>query len=219
MRVNKFVAAATGLSRRAADRLIEQGKVSVDGQTARAGTNVATGDKVVLAGKTLQLPATKTIMLNKPVGFVCSRDGQGSPTIYELLPPDAGELKPVGRLDKDSSGLVLLTNDGELANRLTHPRYQKDKVYEVALDKPLTVTDQRAIEQGIELDDGPSRLQLHIRQNDPQHWQVTIQQGRNRQIRRTFAAKGYDVTRLHRTQFGPYHFNHLASGKHKIVTD
>ncbi|HVI60827.1 MAG TPA: pseudouridine synthase, partial [Candidatus Saccharimonadales bacterium] len=118
------------------------------------------------------------------------------------------------RLDKDSSGLLLLTDDGELANQLTHPRYGKAKEYEVELDKPLAAADQAAIKAGLELDDGPSKLVL---KGEGRHWQVTMTEGRNRQIRRTFAARGYTVTKLHRTAFGDYQLAGLSSGELRTV--
>src|SRR5688572_10819363 len=128
MRINKFVALASGMSRRAADAAIEQGRVRVDGQHPTLGQDVADGQKITLDGHALHTPSQhQTIMLNKPVGYVVSRDGQGSKTIYDLIPDHLHELKPIGRLDKNSSGLLLLTNDGMLAHELTHPRFHKIK--------------------------------------------------------------------------------------------
>src|SRR3990167_9874353 len=148
MRINKYVALATGMSRRAADAVIELGKITVNGQPATAGQQISSEDKVALDGKNINTSSKiQTIILNKPVGYVCSRDGQGSKTIYDLLPAELHNLKPVGRLDKDSSGLLLLTNDGELAHKLTHPSFQKEKVYEVELG-PLDETDKHNIELG-----------------------------------------------------------------------
>lgn len=204
MRINKFIAAATGLSRRAADQAIAEGRVLVNGAAAQAGQGVADTDQVFLDGKKLTLQASQTILLYKPVGYVVSRDGQGSKTIYDLLPPEMHHLKPVGRLDKDSSGLLLLTSDGQLAQQLTHPKYQKTKVYEIVLDKSLRPADEQQITQGVELEDGSSRLEL-TRLTDDRTWRVRMHEGRNRQIRRTFAALGYEVTRLHRISFGGYH--------------
>lgn len=204
MRINKFIAAATGLSRRAADQAIAEGRVLVNGAAAQAGQAVADTDQVFLDGKKLTLLASQTILLYKPVGYVVSRDGQGSKTIYDLLPPEMHHLKPVGRLDKDSSGLLLLTSDGQLAQQLTHPKYQKTKVYEIVLDKSLRPADEQQITQGVELEDGSSRLEL-TRLTDDRTWRVRMHEGRNRQIRRTFAALGYEVTRLHRISFGGYH--------------
>ena len=211
MRINKFVALASALSRRSADRAIADGRVQLNGASIKLGQEVGTNDFVTLDGTTLNAPETSTtIILNKPVGYVVSRDGQGSPTIYDLLPPEFHNLKPIGRLDKDSSGLLLLTNNGELANQLTHPKFAKEKVYEIELDKSLTPTDKTKIENGVELEDGSSKLQLS---GEGETWVVTMAEGRNRQIRRTFRVLGYRIVKLHRTQFGQYSLKELSSGK------
>lgn len=217
MRINKFVAQSTGLSRRKADEAILQGRVTVNGHTASQGQDVSETDDVVLDGRTIT-PAARiiTMKLNKPVGYVVSRDGQGSNTVYNLLPPQVHHLKPVGRLDKDSSGLLLLTNDGQLAQELTHPKFQKTKVYEVELNKPLAPEDKAKIEQGVEVEDYVSHLQL---QQTAQGWQVIMSEGKNRQIRRTFAALGYKVTKLHRTHFGKYKLADLQTGMTTIATE
>ncbi len=216
MRINKYIARATGLSRRAADQAISEGRVTVNSLPVHPGTDTADTDSVALDGQVLVLPAeTMTIMLNKPAGYVCSRDGQGSKTIYDLLPEELHSLKPVGRLDKDSSGLILLTSDGDLANQLTHPRYAKEKVYEVELDKALKPGDKTQVGKGVKLDDGESRLQ--ITNLEGTSFTVTMREGRNRQIRRTFEALGYHVTKLRRTQFGPYHLDKLAPKEWKQV--
>jgi 23S rRNA pseudouridine2605 synthase len=219
MRINKFVATATGLSRRAADRAITDHRVLVNNQIASIGLQVSTSDTVTLDGGTIKPPEiVTTIMLNKPAGYVCSRSGQGSQTIYNLLPTKLHYLKPVGRLDKNSSGLLVMTNDGELANQLTHPRYMKTKIYEVSLDKALQPSDQKMItNNGVQLDDGPSKLLLTSLEPHGRIWQVTMQEGRNRQIRRTFAALGYDVQRLHRTTFGPYRLGNLDESAHRVM--
>jgi len=215
MRINKFVAQATGLSRRAADRIIEEGRVAVNRQPASPGDGVGGEDIVEMDGQVISAAAEHlTIILNKPSGYVCSRAGQGSRTIYDLLPLEYHRLKPAGRLDKESSGLLLLTDDGDLANRLTHPKYAKTKVYEVGLDKPLAELDKTKLEQGVKVDDYTSSLQLSA--IDSRTWQVSMSQGRNRQIRRTFAALGYTVNSLRRDHFGPYGLDDLASGKYRI---
>lgn len=212
MRLNKFIAQATGMSRRAADTAIEQGRVAINGQKAPLGTEVSHDDTVTLDNG-IVTPAVKTttIMLNKPIGYVCSRNGQGSKTIYDLLPPEYQQLKPIGRLDKDSSGLLLLTNDGDLAHELTHPSKQKIKVYEIKLDKPLAPLHHQMVQDyGVQLEDGPSKLQLdRLTEGDDTKWQVKMHEGRNRQIRRTFAALGYTVTTLHRTKFGNFTLDDL----------
>jgi 23S rRNA pseudouridine2605 synthase len=218
MRINKYVAQATGLSRRAADAAIAQGRVQVNGNPPQTGQSITEGDTVTLDNRAITPDVnTITIMLNKPVGYVCSREGQGSKTVYELLPSEFHRLKPVGRLDKNSSGLLLLTNDGQLAQELTHPSHQKQKVYEVTLDKPLQPLHRQMIsDHGVSLEDGPSKFELE-RINDDSSWRITMSEGRNRQIRRTFAALGYGVTSLHRTQFGPYRLEGLEAAAFREV--
>jgi 23S rRNA pseudouridine2605 synthase len=211
MRVNRYIAQATGLSRRAADSVISEKRVTINGEPATLGTNIHTDDVVLLNGRPLKLPeATQTILFNKPVDYVCSRKGQGSRTIYELLPEQLHHLKPVGRLDKDSSGILLLTNDGELAHRLAHPGFRKEKHYKVKLDKPLAPEDQIAIQTGVQLVDGPSQLKLE-QGKTPAEWQITMHEGRNRQVRRTFERVGYQVVKLERVQFGPYKLEQLGN--------
>lgn len=216
MRINKYLAQATGLSRRASDAAITAGRVTINEKPAKLGDEVADNDAVTLDGRPVQIQARQLIMLNKPPGYVCSRAGQGSRTIYDLLPPQFHHLKPIGRLDKDSSGLLLLTDDGDLANRLTHPRYAKTKVYEVKLDKPLSAAERDSIGKGIQLDDGLSKLKL--KPSDENNWQITMSEGRNRQIRRTFSAIGHHVAELHRTQFGPYRLEGLESGRYAVTS-
>ncbi len=218
MRINVFVAQATGMSRRAADKAVDAGRVTLNGKTATAGGQAEANDTVMLDGKSLKLPAAATtIMLNKPVGYVCSRDGQGSKTVYELLPWELQNLKTVGRLDRDSSGLILLTDDGALAQKLTHPSFQKTKVYEIRLGGPLKALHRQMIADfGVQLSDGLSRLSLErIRDGNDRAWRVTMHEGRNRQIRRTFAALGYQVAELHRTHFGPYVLAGLKPGEYR----
>lgn len=214
MRINKFLAQATGLSRRAADAAIEAGEVHVNGVLPQVGHHISPTDTVTWKGRAVQTQAYVTIMFNKPAGLVCSRNGQGSDTIYDLLPPIYHALKPVGRLDKYSSGLLLLTNNGNLADQLTHPRYAKTKVYQIRLNRPLEPLHQQMISDiGIQLQDGPSKLQLEKLSDDRINWTVRMQEGRNRQIRRTFEALGYTVKTLHRTHFGTYELGNLESGK------
>lgn len=216
MRLNVYIAKASGLSRRGADDAVATGRVVVNGSRPSLGQQVSETDSVALDGRVISLPsAHTTIMLNKPTGYVCSRNGQGSLTIYELLPEKLHTLKPVGRLDKDSSGLLLLTNDGVLANQLTHPSQQKTKIYVIRLDKPLTPLHQQMIcDYGVRLEDGNSKFMIQKEENK---LIVTMREGRNRQIRRTFGSLGYSVTSLRRTQFGDYHLGDLAIGQHLVV--
>ena len=218
MRINKLLSERLGMSRRKADGFLLTNKVHVNGVPAQQGQDVSDADTVTINDKPLPPKAAYTyLLLNKPVGYVCSHDGQGSATVYDLLPPEYQHLNPVGRLDKDSSGLLLLTNDGGLHQSLTHPSYQKIKEYQVTLNKPLTPNDQALIKKGVLLDDGISALELKLRTKDSQGWQITMHEGRNRQIRRTFEALGYKVTKLHRTKFGDYCLNNLSSGSFVLM--
>ena len=220
MRINVYIAQATGLSRRSADKAIAEGRVIINDHIASIGESVNTDDSIKLDEKLLLAPQAKTLVaLNKPRGYVVSRKGQGAKTIYDLLPEKYHVLKPVGRLDKDSSGLLLLTNDGKLAQNLTHPSAQKNKVYLVGLNLPLKESDVNDLNRGIQLVDGLSRLSISGMSNDRKSMTVTISEGRNRQIRRTFAALQYRVISLHRIRFGEYDIKNLKPGEYLKVTD
>lgn len=216
VRLNKFLAERLGLSRRQADDAVAAGKVLVNEKTAVLGARIDKNDKVCYNGKIVPISVGYVYLgLNKPVGYVCSRRRQGEfPTIYEILPKKYQDLKTVGRLDKDSSGLILLTNDGDFAFRMTHPGFAKTKVYEVKLDHALEPLHQQMIADfGVNLPDGVSKLGLERLNDDRKHWRVVMSEGRNRQIRRTFGALGYTVVKLHRTDFGPYQLNDLPAGE------
>lgn len=242
IRLNKFLAERLGISRRQADDLIVAGKITwkhagSDWQVAQLGDRIDASCEVRHKGVPVPFAATyQYYAMNKPVGYVCSRRAQGrAPTIYDLLPSKLRTLKTVGRLDKDSSGLVLLTNDGDFAYQMTHPKFVKEKVYLVELDRDLAPLHQQEIADfGVEIGDGVSRLGL-TRLTQAEFWhdyhdgapetaetgspderrffRVTMSEGRNRQIRRTFAALGYEVMRLHRVQFGKYCLSGLKSGE------
>lgn len=219
-RLNKYLAHALGISRREADDLIARGKVTIDTLPATMGAQVHPGSSVIVQGKPVQTQNDYSyVAFHKPVGYVCSRKAQGdNPTIYDLLPAGMASLKPVGRLDKNSSGILLLTNDGDFAHRMTHPKFSKTKIYEVALDKSLEPLHQQMIvDYGVEIGDGASKLILEKRTEDRKGWIVTMHEGRNRQIRRTFAALGYEVTVLHRTNFGTFAVHGLPPGAYKEV--
>lgn len=193
------------------------GRVLVDGVPAELGRRVSEDDKISIDGEPLGSGsvAYQYVALHKPVGYVSSRRQQGdSPTIYSLLPSDLHPLKPVGRLDRDSSGLLLLTNDGDFAHTMTHPSFYKTKRYEVELDRPLEPLHQQMIsDHGIQLPDGPSKFSVSRLEPAPKRYEVTMHEGRNRQIRRTFDALGYTVRKLHRTDFGSYHLGPLKPGQ------
>jgi 23S rRNA pseudouridine2605 synthase len=219
MRLNKYLAASTSLSRRGADTAIADERVQINGRVAERGTTVSEADVVTLDGQVVRPAMQLTLLFNKPRGYVVSRNGQGAQTIYDLLPPEYHHLNPIGRLDKDSSGLLLLTNNGELAQELTHPSRLKLKIYEVGLNKPLQPLHRQMIsDHGLQLEDGHSKLVLERQaEGDDMRWIVTMHEGRNRQIRRTFGALGYDVTALHRISFGDYTVEGLKPGKTRRV--
>ena len=223
IRLNKFLAERIGVSRREADDLIAAGRVTVNGTPATLGAHIDKSSKVCYNNRTIPFDTSYLyIAFNKPVGYVCSRRAQGpAPTLYDILPAEYRHLKTVGRLDKDSSGLILLTNDGDFAYQMTHPKFRKTKIYQVQLDRPLEPLHQQMIsDYGVMLDDGPSKFTV-IRDDDSDpaspHYTVVLTEGRNRQIRRTFAALGYRVTVLHRTEFGPYRLSGLKPGECAII--
>lgn len=220
-RLNKYLAFHLGVSRREADLFIEKGQVAINGQTAILGARLKEGDTVTVQNKPVEERSAYTYLLfNKPVGYVSSRRQQGdNPTLYDLLPPEYHNLKPVGRLDKDSSGLLILTDDGDLAYQMTHPKFYKVKNYEITLDTPLEPLHQQMISDfGIALEDGPSKLSLERRNDERTDWLVTMHEGRNRQIRRTFDTLSYNVTALHRISFGPHSLEDLKPGEFKPFT-
>jgi 23S rRNA pseudouridine2605 synthase len=215
MRLNQYIAASTQLSRRAADQAIADGRVSVNGHPAELGQTVSLDDQIVLDSKKLKPLPVLNIALNKPEGYITSRRKQGqAPTIYELLPPGYGYLNPVGRLDKESSGLLILTNNGQLAHKLAHPSAGKWKEYLVTLDRPLQSGDFAKLQAGVDLEDGISLLEIA---GTKQPLTVRLQEGRNRQIRRTFAALGYNVATLHRTKIGKLTLGSLKPGEYCTI--
>ena len=228
IRLNKFLAERLGVSRREADELISAGKVTINNHTAELGARVTELDRIYCNNKPVPFANSYIyIAFHKPVGYVCSRHAQGSaPTMYELLPAKYQKLKTVGRLDKDSSGLILLTNDGDFAYQMTHPKFRKTKVYEVDLDRPLEPLHQQMIsDYGVMLDDGPSQFKVIKSFTEPSSkkgesqvsYTAILTEGRNRQIRRTFASLGYHVTRLHRISFGKYELGDLQSKNCVII--
>ena len=222
LRLNKHLALQLGISRREADNLIDQKKVTINGQPTTLGARFNKGDIITVNGKEIKTAAKyEYIALNKPAGYVCSRKQQGdNPTIYELVPDSLHHLKPVGRLDLDTSGLIILSNDGDFAFQMTHPKFFKTKIYNARLDRPLEPLHQQMIsDYGVRLEDGPSKLQLERLndENDRKNWIITMHEGRNRQIRRTFGSLGYTVIKLHRTNFGNYSLGDIRPGKYEFI--
>lgn len=212
MRINQYLARAGLLSRRKAEALIRAGRVRVNGQPADLTTRVGEGDLVEVDGKRLELPKTVVIALHKPRGYTTTRsDPHAERTVYELL-PDIPGLHPVGRLDKDSEGLLLFTNDGRLTHRLTHPRHGVRKVYRVwTKGGTLPQALCQKLMEGVLLEDGPARA-LSCRPA-PGGAVLVLAEGRKREVRRMLKAAGRPVTRLLRLQVGPIPLGDLPPGK------
>ena len=203
MRLNRFLAAAGLGSRRHCDELIATGRVTINGRVCTDfSAQPAERDHVKVGGKLVHGERRLDIMLHKPAGFVSTRsDPNARDTIFDLLPPHLPRLFNIGRLDAQTEGLLLLTNDGDLAQRLTHPRYKIEKEYEVTLDHPWDATLVAKLQKGIMLDGQRARIDL-IHSVKPTRLRVVLRQGINRQIRRMFFAVGYEVKKLVRTRIG-----------------
>lgn len=218
-RLQKIIARAGICSRREAEKLILAGKVSVDGKIIRElGAKAELNQKIRVDGKLLTLDAEKIyIMLNKPRGYVSTaKDERGRKTILELI--DISErIYPIGRLDLNSEGLILLTNDGELTNALIHPRFEVKKTYRAKIAGVLTEEKLDLLRAGIELDDGLT-APAEIYMLDKDLVEITIHEGRNRQVRRMFSAIGCDVKRLRRIKFANLTLDGLKVGKWRKLT-
>jgi len=220
-RLNKHLALQLGVSRREADNLISAARVTINAETAHLGARFTTADTIAVDDKALKSQTSYVYLaLHKPTGYVCSKKRQGdTPTIYDLLPNKYHHLNPVGRLDANSSGILLLTNDGDFAYRMTHPKFHKQKRYEVKLSHKLEPLHRQMMsDYGVQLEDGISKLQLErLNDGDETQWTIAMHEGRNRQIRRTFGSLGYEVIGLHRTNFGDYSLGDIKSGATQIV--
>lgn len=225
VRLQKYLADAGIASRRACEELIVAGRVRVNGETALLGSSVdETQDCVELDGKKVELVSERIVlMLNKPRGVVCTADDpQGRRTVNELIADVPYRLYHVGRLDLNSEGLLLMTNDGELANRLMHPRYKVDKTYWAICDGKLTASEQAALVNGVALSDGqtaPARV-ANVRPtvNGDTSFLITIHEGRNRQVRRMLEAVGHRTLRLKREAYGPLRLGTLPSGSWRVLS-
>ena len=225
IRLNKYLADCGICSRREADDLIKAGCVEVNGEVITTmGYKVKTGDKVVYGGQTLNREKLRYILLNKPKGYITtSDDPYERDTVMELVQDACSErIFPVGRLDKQTTGLLLFTNDGDLAKKLTHPSSEVPKLYHVGLNKPLTKNDMLRISEGIELDDGPIAADsIAYDQDDDSKKSVGIElhSGRNRIVRRIFEHLGYEVTKLDRVMFAGLDKYKLPRGEWRFLTD
>lgn len=217
-RLQKLLSQAGIASRRAAEGLIQEGRVTIDGQVATLGDKADPRTQVVAVdGERVKVNTDLTyVVFNKPVGVVTTaNDPQGRPTVLDFMPPKP-RVYPVGRLDMDTSGLLLLTNDGEFAHRLAHPSYGIEKTYMCQIRGPVTKAQVRQLLDGVELDDGPAKAikaKLLIGDSNRSLLEVVIAEGRNRQVRRMIDALGLNLEALVRTKIGPVHLGNMKPGK------
>ncbi|HVG67074.1 MAG TPA: pseudouridine synthase [Gaiellales bacterium] len=217
VRLNRYLASAGVGSRRAVDELIRAGRVTVNGEVGELGAAVGDDDVVAVDGRTVAPQELAYLMLHKPSGVVTTAsDPQRRRTVVDLV-ESPERVYPVGRLDRDTTGLLLLTNDGELANRLAHPRQGVDKTYVVEVEGDPPPEAIRRLEEGVELDDGPT-APARARRLGAGRLELVIHEGRNRQVRRMCEAVGHPVRRLHRTAYGPLELDTLAPGSWRPLT-
>ena len=212
MRLNAYLARAGVASRRGADELIRAGRVRVNGEPGELGTFVERGDVVELDGRRLEPEPLVYVLLHKPAGVVATaRDPQGRPTVVGLVGHER-RVVPVGRLDADTTGALLLTNDGPLAHRLMHPRYEVDKVYEAEVEGEPSDEALARVAEGVELDDGVTAPAV-VRRLGPSRLELTIHEGRKHQVKRMLEAVGQPVRRLHRREYAGLTLEGLAPGE------
>ncbi|MBQ7770127.1 MAG: rRNA pseudouridine synthase [Clostridia bacterium] len=225
MRINKFLAEKGIASRRHADEMVSAGRVQINGKIATLGANVEEGDEVLLDGQTIVNEEKKEeyYIMNKPKGVVCTAsDDRGRKTVMDLLPDNIGRVFPVGRLDYATEGLLILTNDGDLAFRLTHPSTEIPKTYMAKIEGTLTEKDLNPIRSGIELDGVlTKKCKAHIVETNKDYTKVeiTIKEGKNRQVRRMFEAIGKNVELLRRVSIGQLRMKGLDRGQFRPLTE
>lgn len=224
VRLNKYIAQAGLASRRRADQLIAYGKVRVNGRVCRElGTIVAPGDNVDVSGTPIAVKDDVAyLVMHKPVGVMTTmRDPQGRRTIVELIPKKMPRVVPVGRLDYDTAGVLLLTNDGDLANRLTHPRFGVDKTYRATISGRLSPEDVKRLHEGVPVDRhtaSSAKVRVVSVRSGYSVVDVTIHEGRNRQVRKMFETLGHPVLTLVRLRFGPISLGDLGLGRTRTLT-
>lgn len=225
MRINKFLAACGVASRRACDKLIEDGKVEINGRRASLGEEINENkDKVTVEGVPVALRGGhEYFIMNKPKGYVCTvKDDKDRKTVMSLLPEGAGRVYPVGRLDYDTEGLLLFTDDGDLAFRLTHPKSEIPKTYLVRIEGAIGDKELNRLRAGVELDGKlTGKSKVKVIETDKQYTKlhVTINEGRNRQVRRMFECVGKQVDFLKRIRIGDLGLGSLARGKVRRLSD
>jgi 23S rRNA pseudouridine2605 synthase len=212
VRLNAYLARAGVASRRGADDLIKAGRVVVNGEPGQLNTFVESTDRVQVDGREVGKQKLAHLLLYKPAGVVSTaRDPQGRPTVVDLV-PNASRVVPVGRLDADTTGALLLTNDGQLAHRLAHPRYKIEKVYEAEVGGNPSEDVLQALRDGIELDDGVT-APAQVRRVGPHTLELIIHEGRNRQVKRMLDAVGHPVRSLHRSKYAGLTLGGLEPGR------
>lgn len=222
IRLNKYIASAGVASRRGADELIFAGKVKVNGKlVTEPGTTVKDRDKVEIDDKILKVQDKKYVIFNKPPGYITTRtDPRDRKTIYSLLPPEMYDLKPAGRLDKDSSGLLILTNDGDLIQKLTHPKAEIPKTYKVIVEGKITQNDIYTLQKGIEIEEDKiayAECEVLGMEDKNMILQIVLYQGYNRQIRRMMEKIGHPVIALKRTSHGNITVSGLEKGRYRYL--
>ncbi len=219
MRLAKFLAHAGVASRRKAEKVVAEGRVTVDGvPVTDPAFGVEGSARVEVDGRVVVVEPREVWMLNKPLDVVSTADEPGRRRAVVDLVPSAMRLYPVGRLDVDSTGLILLTNDGELANRLSHPRYEVPKTYRVEMSRRVSDRDIARLARGVTLEDGPTAPAEVVR-TGPNGIEITIREGRNRQVRRMAEAVGNRVTGLERVGFGSLELGRLPVGRYRLLDE
>lgn len=223
MRINKYLASSGIASRRESDKLVQDGRVTVNGKVVSLGIEVSDSDKVCVDGKPVTIKKNEYYILNKPKGYICSvSDDRGRKTVLDLMPKNIGRIYPVGRLDYDSEGLLILTTDGELAQHLTHPSNNVPKTYLVKVEGRLTESDLNPIRSGIEIDGyvtKKSKANIVETNKDFTKAHITIYEGKNREIRKMFSAIGKEVSLLKRIKIGELSLKGLDRGEYRKLTN
>lgn len=222
MRINKYLAASGVASRRECDKLIADGKVKINGKTAVLGAEVEEGAEVFVNGNKVTLKKNEYYLLNKPKGYICSvSDEKGRKTVMDLMPQNVGRIYPVGRLDYDSEGLLIMTTDGELAQKLTRPENEVPKTYLVKVEGVVTEAMLNPVRSGIEIDGYlTKKCKAHVVETNKAYTKIhiTLTEGKNREVRKMFAAIGKEVTLLKRIKVGEITLRGLDRGAYRKLT-